>query len=250
MTMLSRWCARRPRPLIMLAAAVVLLAAGCAAHQVRRMPDSVAEIDELAARSWEAAARAVPERTPGSIWEEGGMGDSLIADTHASRMNDLVTVRIVESTEGENSADAQLDKDSTNDFGVPQLFGAQAGLAGKPNKGFDLADLFRTKTQKKFDGSGATTRTSKLVTTLTSRVFRVFPNGNLAILGRKEITVNHEHQILWLAGLVRPADILADNSVASTRIAELSLWLSGQGDVDDTLREGWLSRWISRVWPF
>ena len=210
----------------------------------------MSEIDELAREAWDESMSRAAERTPGSLWKEGGLGELLMADTRAGRVGDLVTVRIVESTRGSNEADAELSKDATNDWGVPEFFGVDDNLNGSVNSGFSLTDMFETSTEKEFSGGGSTTRSSSVLTTVTARVFQVFPNGNLALLGRKEITVNHERQVLWLVGLARPEDIDAANSLPSTRIAELSLMLTGDGDINDVLREGWLTRWLTRVWPF
>lgn len=228
---------------------LLVMLAGCA-HPRPPAVDPMNGIDTLARDAWAAAMSEAKNRTPGSLWQNGGLGDRLVADTRAGRVGDLVTVRIEESTKGANEADASLSKDSTNKFGVAQLFGTQNQLDGDVNSGFTLADLFDTDTQKDFTGSGATTRSSSVLTTVTARVFKAFPNGNLAILGRKEVTVNHEHQLLWLVGLIRPEDIDATNALPSTRIAELSLMLTGDGDINDVLREGWFTRWLSRVWPF
>ena len=228
---------------------MALVSAGCGAHRVPpRQP--VSAIDDMARDAWAAAMSRSAVRTPGSLWQDGGLGERLMADTRAARVGDLLTVHIVESTEGTNEADSALGKSSTNDFGVPELLGVADNVNGNINSGFSLSDLFETNTQKNFTGSGSTTRSSSLLTTVTGRIFRVFPNGNMAILGRKEVTVNREHQVLWLVGLVRPEDIDELNSLESTRIAEMSLLLTGSGDISDVLREGWFTRWLSRVWPF
>ena len=48
--------------------------------------------------------------------------------------------------------------------------------------------------------------------TLTCKVVEVRPNGNLVVLGWKEVRSNKETQYLSLSGMVRPQDIKSDNT--------------------------------------
>jgi flagellar L-ring protein precursor FlgH len=64
------------------------------------------------------------------------------------------------------------------------------------------------------------------------------PNGNLIIEGGKEIAVNSERQVVWLRGVVRPADLSPENFVASSRIALMDLRVNGRGVVNDALAFG------------
>ena len=67
-----------------------------------------------------AAAREMGGRQPATAsfdWMAG-----LAADPRARQVNDLVTVRVVESIVGTGSADSSLDKDSSAHLEVPNLF--------------------------------------------------------------------------------------------------------------------------------
>ena len=51
-------------------------------------------------------------------------------------------------------------------------------------------------------------------------------------------------------GIVRPADISADNRVASTRVADARIDYSGRGEIARASRQGWLQRFFTILSPF
>ncbi len=94
---------------------------------------------------------------------------------------------------------------------------------------------------------GETNRESTFETSVSCVVTEVLPNGNLRIEGRRDITINHENQFIILSGIVRPEDISAGNAVESKKIADARIEYSGDGDLDDQQRPGWLNRLFSTI---
>ena len=70
------------------------------------------------------AARAVPA-TADNMWAAG-----LFSDLRARRVNDLVTVRVVENITASGSADSALDKKSNAAASVTKLFGTETKFPG------------------------------------------------------------------------------------------------------------------------
>jgi flagellar L-ring protein precursor FlgH len=101
-----------------------------------------------------------------------------------------------------------------------------------------------------FDGEGETTRSGTLSAFITCRVVDVMPNGNLKIVGTREVMVNHENQLIILSGVIRPRDITDDNIILSTFISDAKIAYSGSGIIDDRQRPGWLANLLNSVWPF
>src|SRR5581483_7682143 len=99
--------------------------------------------------------------------------------------------------------------------------------------GFDASDIIDTSTQHAAKGSGTIKRDGTLTGNLTATVVAVDPHGNLRIQGQKVVSVNHEDEYLVLSGTVRPVDILSDNSVLSTRIADAHISYFGRGTAGD-----------------
>ena len=228
-------------------ASMLLLAPACALKRAFKSPETKLREDIEASRV-KTERPAPPIATLGSLWTEIAT-TSLAGDTRASRAGDLVTVNIVEDTKGSQEAKTDLNKDAKLSLKTPILGGFEKRLTNKFTN-FDPTDILETSTQKAFKGDGATSRQTSIVATVTARVLGVYPNGDLAILGHKDVEVNHERQVLTLVGIVRAEDLGTGNSVSSDRVAELTVHLGGRGDINDAQREGWLSRLIQKVWPF
>jgi flagellar L-ring protein precursor FlgH len=62
--------------------------------------------------------------------------------------------------------------------------------------------------------------------------------------------VGEEEHHIYVSGIVRRVDIADDDSVPSSRIADAEIEYTGRGDISDTQRRGWLSRTLSKLWPF
>lgn len=188
-----------------------------------------------------ASAGAPVPGTPGAagaLWMAG-----LASDLRARRVNDLITIRVVENMTGLGSADSNLDKQSSASVGVPNLFGLETKLPGA----IDPANLASLGTSTSFQGGGSTTRTGQLSAVLTARVEEVLPNGDLLVQGVREIEINGDRQMLVLTGVVRPSDISTGNVVASTAVGQMRIRYFGRGLIKDNLSPGWLVRILNKI---
>lgn len=221
--------------------AIAALLAGCATAPPKLPPPPPKYVHQ--------AAGAAESRTANSLWTEGG---GLLEDFRARRVNDLLTINVLESISGSGAADTATARSSTLDAKVADFFGAPLNL-GKPNfwgKGNPFSPTVSGSMQNDFKGTGATNRTGSIVGTITARVVEVMPNGTLSVESRKDITINHEKQTLVLRGSVRPEDISVANTVLSNKIADADIYLVGDGVVQDKQKPGWLVRIIDGIWPF
>ncbi len=184
-----------------------------------------------------------------SLWRESA---SLYEDPKARRLNDLVTIRVVENIIGSGKADTNTNKKSSLDVNVEKFLGVPTNLGFNNlyGKGNTFSPSVKGSAENDFQGSGETTREGRLVGTITAKVVEVMPNNNLILEARKEITINNEKQILILTGVIRPDDILVDNSVLSNRVADAKVYFVGDGVVQEKQKPGWLVRILDDVWPF
>ena len=236
-----RWVAR----LALLAMAVT---PGCALMRSAAPPTLTDDVTSLQNQMSSLPTAATPMPSSGSLWSDAGPGAALVRDTRAFRVNDLVTIRVDESSTGANEANTNLSRKSNVAFGAKSAFGLESA-AVQPGK-FDLNNVLGATTDTKHDGQGKTTRTSTLTAALTTRVLRVLPNGDLVIAGQKVVMVNRDRELLTLVGSVRPVDVAADNTVPSSSVGELTVRLWGKGEVDDNAREGWFTHLMHKIWPF
>ncbi|MEW5978206.1 MAG: flagellar basal body L-ring protein FlgH [Acidobacteriota bacterium] len=185
------------------------------------------------------------QTSDGSLYSDAGLNSYLFSDLKARRVNDILTIRVFESTVASNSADTQTSRKTATSLGAPNAFGIET------NSGKVAFDKLLTATSDmQFAGDGATTRRGTLSAFLSARVREVLPNGDLVIEGIKEVKVNNERQILRLLGVVRTRDIAPSNVVPSTAVANMQVQLDGKGIVTDHLQPGWLYRVLTKVWPF
>ncbi len=183
--------------------------------------------------------------TPGSLWQAGNGRAYMFEDLRASRVGDIVIVQIVEQHKGSKSARTDVDRKSTYDGSLGGSFFGLNNLASFFIDGVEL----NASTKNEFEGSGSTSREDTLTGTIAARVVEVLPNGDMRILGRREVTVNSEKQTMTLSGIVRRIDLDTSNTVLSSSIAEAIIEYSGLGVVDDVQRPGWAMRMFDWIVP-
>jgi flagellar L-ring protein FlgH len=217
--------------------AFVLLAISPVAAQ--QAPNAADNYDELFQQYLASSrATAATPATPDSLWMAG-----LSGDLRARRLNDLVTVRVIEVVSAQGSADSSLDKDSSASASVTNLFGAESRFPGW----LDPTSLAALGANTSFKGSGSTARNGSLTAVITARVAEVLPNGDLAIEGVREIDINGDRQMIVLTGVVRPSDIGPGNVVTSTAIGQMRIRYFGRGLIKDNLQPGWLVRVLNKI---
>ncbi len=182
--------------------------------------------------------------SPGSLFNGY---DNLFSDAKAHNVGDIVTIKVYESLSGSGSSSTSSGKQTTFDINVnkPKVLGKEV-----PGKTKNPLLNFSTSPKADFKGKSSTKRDAKLIATITARVVKVYPNGNLYIVGEKVIKINDDFQVLKISGIVRPSDIDPDNSVPSSKIADMYVEYNGKGYVNDGQRPGWLARFLMKIWPF
>jgi flagellar L-ring protein precursor FlgH len=199
------------------------------------------------------------EKNNGSLWQTRSSFNGLFIDTKARNMGDIVTVKIEESAKATNKANTETERTSGLEAGIDKLFGIedwwQDEILPDVNGKWPKIDPFGNPSVKgslksDFKGDGETSRSGNLEAFITCRVVDVMANGNLKIVGTREVMVNHETQLIILSGIIRPRDISDTNVILSTFISDAKIAYSGSGVVDDRQQPGWLANLLNNVWPF
>ncbi len=185
----------------------------------------------------------------GSLWRESS--NSMFSDRKAREVGDIVTVIISEKASASKEATTSTSRKSNMSASIPNFFGLETDkLWAEANNPVDISNLVKADFANGFDGNGSTTRKEDLSAFLTTQVVGRYPNGQLKIRGGKEVMVNHEVQIIYLTGIVRPVDITAANTVNSYKILNARISYTGKGAISDKQEPGWAMRVLDNVWPF
>lgn len=182
----------------------------------------------------------------GSLWDPDNGRAFMFEDRRAARVGDIVIVRIVEQQSGSKSAKTTADRESSISAGAG---GGLFGLNSLTQKFAQYFDLDAT-TSHEFEGEGSTSRQDSLNGTIAAQVVEVFPNGDLKIRGKREVTVNSEKQTMIIRGIVRRIDLDTTNTVLSTAVADAQIEYTGLGVVDEVQRPGWFVRLFNWLTPF
>jgi flagellar L-ring protein precursor FlgH len=225
----------------LIAGAFLFSGCGSGARRQVNMPVDPTGIAEFRAEAQRAAEELVTHT--GSLWTNFGQQSNLFRDMTARYVNDVVTIRVSETTQAVTTADASSRRSSSMSAGIDHLVGLENGVSEFPT-------LVSAGGQTRFNGQGGTSRALQLQTTLTARVTDVLPNGYLVVEGTREVRVNNENQMVILSGIIRPNDINRNNVVPSSAIAQMSVRVQGRGTVSQPLRPGWLYQILSGILPF
>jgi len=184
--------------------------------------------------------------SPGSLWDPGNGRAFMFEDRRAARIGDVVVVQIVEQHKGSKKANTKADREASLSAGVG---GGLFGLSSLTQK---FAEYFNidASTSNKFAGDGSTSREDTLTGTIAAKVIEVFPNGDLRIQGKREVTVNSEKQTMTIKGIVRRIDLDTQNTVLSSAVADAQIAYTGLGVVDDVQTPGWATRIFDWITPF
>ncbi len=224
---------------LLLAAAFVHALAGCSI-----LPkDGEDELAPYMPKDYEAGL-AVPPPTDGAIWSDGA-GLELFSDLKARRVGDILTIDLVEATNATKSSTTSTSKSTDATVANPTIFGRPVTDDGIPIFSGSL------DSEQEFSGEGGATQSNRLEGSITVTVVKRLPNGNLYVRGEKWLTLNQGREFIRLSGIVRPVDILADNSVSSEKVANARIEYAGKGALADANRMNWLARFFNSPWlPF
>lgn len=166
---------------------------------------------------------------PGSLWSPDSTFSDLASDYKARRVNDVVTILIVEQTSSTNNGAIKSARTFSASSGLTGLFG-QLG----PNN--SLQTLASPNSANNLNGQAQASSSSTLQTSIAGTIVEVLPNGCLVVEANRKEAVDNQQQTLTVRGVVRPGDLAPDNSVYSTSISNLEILLNGRGVISDGIR--------------
>jgi flagellar L-ring protein precursor FlgH len=180
---------------------------------------------------------------PNSLFSNQARG--FFKDQRAHRIGDILTVLVVIDDQAKMSNTTNRTRSSSNEAGLGGALGSLFGMAVP-----GVAPSISTESGVGDAGSGSVDRREALETQVAAVVTQVLPNGNLVIEGRQEVRVNFERRDLLVAGIVRPEDIHADNTIPSSKIAEARIAYGGKGQITDMQQPRYGAQIMDAILPF
>lgn len=168
-------------------------------------------------------------------------------DQRAQKIGDILTVMVTISDKAQIANTTARSRTSSNEAGV-------GGVLGSIFSGVVVdvpADAAINSSSGITDnGNGSVNRSETLETQVAAIITQVLPNGNLVIEGHQEVRVNFEVRDLIVMGIVRPEDIDADNTIASSKIAEARIAYGGRGQITDLQQPRYGAQILDAILPF
>lgn len=169
-------------------------------------------------------------------------------DERAHRIGDILTVMVTIDDSAKIANTTASTRSASNSAGMGGIFGAAVdNLSGGA---IDPASAIEVDSGMSNRGNGSVNRSESLETSVAAVVTQVLPNGNLVIEGRQEVRVNFEVRDLIVAGIVRPSDIQANNTILSSKIAEARISYGGRGQISEVQQPRYGQQALDAILPF
>ncbi|NEU13370.1 flagellar basal body L-ring protein FlgH [Methylobacterium sp. BTF04] len=184
---------------------------------------------------------------PNSLWRTGSR--AFFKDQRAARLGDILTVNVAVTDQANISNETKRTRANAEDAGLPNAFGLEKAAAVAA-AGISPDKLLSATSTTSNDGAGSVQRNETVTTSVAAVVTQVLPNGSLVIEGKQEIRVNFEVRELLVAGVVRPEDIAADNTIDSAKIAQARIAYGGRGQITDVQQPRYGQQALDILLPF
>lgn len=185
---------------------------------------------------------------PNSLWQASRQ--TFFKDQRAHKVGDILTVMIEINDTADMQNKTERSREGSEESGMPSMLGAETKLAKILPEAVDPTKLISTNSTTSSTGDGKIQRNETINLKMAAMVMQVLPNGNFVIQGRQQVRVNFELRDLSLQGVVRPEDILNNNSISHEKIAEARIVYGGKGQVTDLQQPRYGQQILETLSPF
>lgn len=193
--------------------------------------------------------------TPGlhaeSLFKAETLADgTLYSDQVARRAGDLITIMVKETTSVSERHKTENKRENTIDARINLVPGSDQTPASVGSSSIGRLPALSAESEKDFKGEGKIEAQGEVKAVITGRVIDVLDNGNLLVEGRRTVRVNLDTKTILITGIIRTADIQANNTVMSEKLHNFQVSIEGEGPLTRSGREGWLGEILDILWPF
>lgn len=167
----------------------------------------------------------------------------LFEDRRPRNVGDTLTIQLQENVSASKSSSANASRDGKTNFGMDVTPRYLEGLFGNNRADVDASG------GNSFNGKGGANASNTFSGTLTVTVDQVLANGNLHVVGEKQIAINQGTEFIRFSGVVNPRTISGSNTVPSTQVADARIEYVGNGYINEAQNMGWLQRFFLNLSP-
>ncbi|MEQ9888054.1 flagellar basal body L-ring protein FlgH [Pectobacterium zantedeschiae] len=168
----------------------------------------------------------------------------MFEDRRPRNIGDTLTIVLQENVSASKSSSANAARNGSSTFGVTTTPRYLEGPLGNNRAALDATGT------NDFSGKGGANANNTFSGTITVTVGQVLANGNLSVVGEKQIAINQGTEFIRFSGVVNPRTISGNNSVPSTQVADARIEYVGNGYINEAQNMGWLQRFFLNVSPF
>lgn len=168
----------------------------------------------------------------------------MFEDRRPRNIGDVLTIVLQENVSASKSSSINAGRNGGVNLGVKTVPHFLDGLVGRGKVDTDILG------SNDFKGSGGANAKNTFSGTITVTVQDVMINGNLKVIGEKQIAINQGTEFIRFSGVVNPRTISGNNTVISTQVADARIEYVGNGYIDEAQTMGWLQRLFFNLSPF
>lgn len=168
----------------------------------------------------------------------------LFEDRRPRNVGDTLTIVLQENVSASKSSSANASRNGSLNLGVKTAPRYLQGLLGNGNVDMEISG------DNVFGGKGGANASNTFSGTITVTVKGVLSNGNLQVVGEKQIAINQGTEFIRFSGVVNPRTISGSNSVVSSQVADARIEYVGNGYINEAQTMGWLQRFFLNISPF
>ncbi|MBS9431254.1 flagellar basal body L-ring protein FlgH [Photorhabdus hainanensis] len=168
----------------------------------------------------------------------------LFEDRRPRNIGDTLTITLQENVSASKNSSANASRNGKNTFSAALTPRFLKGLIGGDKTDLDM------EADNTFGGKGGANANNTFRGTITVTVDQLLANGNLHVVGEKQIAINQGTEFIRFSGVVNPRTINANNTVSSNQVADARIEYVGNGYINEAQNMGWLQRFFLNVAPF
>ncbi|QIQ41928.1 MAG: flagellar basal body L-ring protein FlgH [Buchnera aphidicola (Microlophium carnosum)] len=171
----------------------------------------------------------------------------LFEDHRPHNVGDTITIVLQENISASNSSASDMSRNGSTNLGIKITPGQLNPLFGLDVKD-DMTSLDGMG-KNNFSGKGSHSAKNQFTGLITVTVQKVLPNGNLKVIGEKQVAINEGTEFIRFSGVINPNNINKNNLISSTQIADARIEYLSHGHISDAQKMGWLQKFLLKISP-